>query len=160
MKKWRLCVEEKMKNEEMRRIERKETKKREKRVWERESRWGIADMTWQDKPVSPMSGMKLPYCHYNSVSITWKHLKYFFSFHNSSLKNKRIEWWKQKLETHSNTLLSHETHQFWVTGDGNRVMGDGNWKSKIASTQSKFDQWMVFWSFFILIYKIYYFDIQ
>ena len=125
-----LCVEEKMKNEEMRRIERKETKKREKRVWERESRWGIVDMTWQDKPVDPMSGMKLPYCHYNSISITWKHLKYFFSFHNSSLKNKRIEWWKQKLETHSNTLLSHETHQFWVTGDGNRVMGNGNWRSK------------------------------
>ena len=32
MKKWRLCVEEKIKNEEMRRIERKETKKREKRI--------------------------------------------------------------------------------------------------------------------------------
>ena len=32
MKKWRLYVKEKMKNEEMRRIERKITKKREKRV--------------------------------------------------------------------------------------------------------------------------------
>ena len=32
MKKWRLYVEEKMKNEEMRRIERKKTKKKEKRV--------------------------------------------------------------------------------------------------------------------------------
>ena len=26
-------------------------------------------------------------CHHNSVSITWKHLKYVFNFHNSSLKN-------------------------------------------------------------------------
>ena len=32
MKKWRLYLEEKMKNEEMRRIERKKTKKKEKRV--------------------------------------------------------------------------------------------------------------------------------
>ena len=31
-------------------------------------------------------------CHYNSVSISWKYLKYVFSFHNSSLKNQRIEW--------------------------------------------------------------------
>ena len=26
-------------------------------------------------------------CYHNSVSITWKHLKYVFNFHNSSLKN-------------------------------------------------------------------------
>ena len=53
------------------------------------------------------------------VLITWKHLKYVFSFHNSSLNNQRIEWWKQKLETHPNTLLSRGAHQFWVMGDGN-----------------------------------------
>ena len=29
-----------------------------------------------------------------------------------------------------NTLLNCGTHIFWVMGDGNRVMGDGNWKSK------------------------------
>ena len=29
-------------------------------------------------------------CHHNSVSITWKHLKYVFSFHNSSLKIKEL----------------------------------------------------------------------
>ena len=38
-----------------------------------------------------------------------------FSFQNSSLKNQRIEWWKQK----PNTLLSCGTHIFWVMGDGN-----------------------------------------
>ena len=116
-KKWR------MKNEEMRRIERKITKKREKRVWERKSRWVIAGMTRQDKPVGSVSVMKLPYCHYNSISITWKHLKCVFSFHNLSLKNQRIEWWKQKLKTSPNKPFSHGTHIFWV-------MGDRNWKSK------------------------------
>ena len=29
-----------------------------------------------------------------------------------------------------NTLLSRGTHIFWVIGDGNKVMGDGNPKSK------------------------------
>ena len=45
MKKWSLYVEEKIQNEEMRRVERKKTKKREKRVWERESRSVQAGMT-------------------------------------------------------------------------------------------------------------------
>ena len=82
-----LYVEEKMENEEMRRIERKKTKKKDKRVWERESHWVQAGMTWQDKFVGRISGMKFPYYHYNSVSITWKYLKCVFSFHNLSLKN-------------------------------------------------------------------------
>ena len=34
----------------------------------------------------------LPKCYYNYVSITQKHLKVVFSFHNLSLKNQRIEW--------------------------------------------------------------------
>ena len=33
----------------------------------------------------------LPKCHHNSVDITQKHLKVVFSFHNSSLKNQKIE---------------------------------------------------------------------
>ena len=78
----------------------------------------------------PQICVYLPKCHHNYVSITQKHLKVIFSFHNSSLKNQIIEWWKQKLKTHPNTLFNHGTHQFWVMGDGNRVIGDGNWKSK------------------------------
>ena len=69
-------------------------------------------------------------CHHNSVSITWKHLKCVFSFHNSSLKNQRIEWWKQNLKTNPNKLFLHGSHHFWVMGDGNRVIGDGNTKTK------------------------------
>ena len=34
----------------------------------------------------------LPKFHGNSISITQKHLKCFFNFHNSSLKNQRIKW--------------------------------------------------------------------
>ena len=64
----------------------------------------------------------LPKCHYNSVSITQIHLKVVFSFHNSSFKNQRIKWWKQKLKTNPN---SRGTHQFWVICDENRVIGDG-----------------------------------
>ena len=56
--------------------------------------------------------------------ITWKYLKCVFSFYNLSLKNQRIEWWKQKLKTHPNKLLKHGTHQFWVMDDGNKVMSD------------------------------------
>ena len=69
-------------------------------------------------------------CHHNSVSITWKHLKCVFSFHNSSLENQRIEWWKQNLKTNPNKLFLHGSHHFWVMGDGNRVIGDGNTKTK------------------------------
>ena len=29
-----------------------------------------------------------------------------------------------------NTLLNCGTHIFWVMGDGNKVMDNGNWKSK------------------------------
>ena len=60
----------------------------------------------------------------------WKHLKCILSFYNSSLKNQRIKWWKQNLKTMSNRLLNHETHIFWVMCDENRVMSDGNTKTK------------------------------
>ena len=43
-------------------------------------------------PWVPPMCVYLPKCHGNSVLITWKYLKYVFSFHNSSLKNQRIEW--------------------------------------------------------------------
>ena len=55
-------------------------------------------------------------CHYNSVSIIWEHLKCVFNFHNSSLKNQRIEWWKQNLKTNPNKLSLLESHHFWVMG--------------------------------------------
>ena len=73
--------------------------------------------------VGPLMCVYLPKCHHNYVFITWRHLKCVFSFHNSSLKNQRIEWWKQKLKTSPNKPFRHGTHIFWVTGDG-------NWKSK------------------------------
>ena len=60
----------------------------------------------------------------------WKHLKCVFSFHNLSLKNQRIKWWKQKLKTMPNRFLSRGTHIFWVIGDGNKVISYGNNKSK------------------------------
>ena len=39
----------------------------------------------------PQIYVYLPKCHHNSVSITQKHLKVVFSFHNLSLKNQKIE---------------------------------------------------------------------
>ena len=55
-------------------------------------------------------------CHHNSVSIVWKHLKCVFSFHNSSLKNQRIEWWKQNLKTNPNKLflLDPTIFELWM----------------------------------------------
>ena len=47
----------------------------------------------------PSGWVKLQKCHITQFSIAWKHLKCLFSFHNSSIKNQRIEWWKQKLKT-------------------------------------------------------------
>ena len=38
-------------------------------------------------------------CHRKQSYGNWKHLKCVFSFHNSSLKNQRIEWSKQKLKS-------------------------------------------------------------
>ena len=78
----------------------------------------------------PQICVYLPNFHHNSVSITQKHLKVVFSFHNSSLKNQIIEWWKQKLKTNPNKPNSHGTQQFGDMGDENRVMDDGNTKSK------------------------------
>ena len=71
--------------------------------------------------------------HGNSVSITWKHQKCIFSFAKSSLKNQRIKWWKQKLKTNPNILFSHRTHQFWVMGDENGVMGNRKQQIQTAS---------------------------
>ena len=75
----------------------------------------------------------LPKCHGNSVSITWKHPKCVFSLVKSSLKNQRIEWWKQKLKTNPNILFSHGIHQFWVMGDENGVMGNRKQQIQTAS---------------------------
>ena len=69
--------------------------------------------------VGPSMCVYLQDCHHNSVSITWKHLKCVFSFHNSSLKNQRIKWWKRNLKTNLNKLSLRGSHHFWVMGDGN-----------------------------------------
>jgi len=83
-------------------------------------------------PWVPAVCVYLPKCQGNSVSITQKHLKCVFSFLNSSLKNQRIEWWKQKLKTNPNKPNNCESHQFWVMGDGNRVMSDGKQQIQTA----------------------------
>ena len=82
--------------------------------------------TWLLWPWVPTVCVYLPKGHGNSVSITQKHLKCVFSFHNSSLKNHRIEWWKQNLKTNPNKLSLSGSHHFWVMSNENRVMGDGN----------------------------------
>ena len=73
----------------------------------------------------PQICVYLPKRHHNFVSITQKHLKFVLSFHDSSLKNQRIEWRKQKLKINPNKLNNRGTHQFWVMSDENRLMGDG-----------------------------------
>ena len=92
--------------------------------------------SWQGKDrtqkMRPTIWIYLQKCHHHSVFITLKHLKCVFSFHYSSLKNQRIKWWKQKLKMNPNKLFSHGTHQFWIMGDGNRVMGDGKQQIKTA----------------------------
>ena len=65
--------------------------------------------------MGPVCTEELRNCHWKLSFGNWKHLKYDFSFHNSSLKNQRIEWWKQK----RNRLLSSGSHHFWVMDDGN-----------------------------------------
>ena len=66
--------------------------------------------------VGPSMCVYLQDCHHNFVSITWKHLKCVFSFHNSSLKNQRIEWWKQNLKTNPNklSLCGPTIFELWV----------------------------------------------
>ena len=87
----------------MRRIDRKKTKMKEKRVWERESRWlQVATMTWQDKAVGPISWMKLPYCHWVSVFEFWKHQKPVFIFHHPHPFFWVFESWKQWSKTKLN----------------------------------------------------------
>ena len=106
--------------------ERKEGKKKKKEKRRRRRRPDLTTyMLWV-----PQICVYLPNFHHNSVSITQKHLKVVFSFYNSSLKNQRIEWWKQKLKTNPNKPNSRGTQQFWDMGDKNRVMDDGNTKSK------------------------------
>ena len=108
------------KKEKWRRKEKKKLKKEKKRE------------EWSQKLqlVGPSMCVYLQDCHHNSVFITWKHLNSVFSFHNSLLKNQRIEWWKQNLKTNPNKLSLCGSHHFWVMGDGNKVMGDGNTKTK------------------------------
>ena len=38
------------------------------------------------------------------------------------------------MKTNPNMLSLHGSHYFWVMGDGNRVMGDGNIKTKHLQT--------------------------
>ena len=75
-------------------------------------------MTWQDKSVGHISGMKLSYYHYNSVSITWKHLKCVgvFSFHNYHSKIRELsdgnKNWKQIQTTSS--AVGPTSFELWV----------------------------------------------
>ena len=61
--------------------------------------------TNQTEPKIPFSG--------NAFTRTKRSLKCVFGFHNSSLKNQIIEWWKQKLET--KLLKSKQTFESWVS---------------------------------------------
>ena len=117
-RRWELCVW------------RGKKKKMTEREGESTCSWSQIDET-RHKWV-PSGWVKLQKCHITQFSITWKHLKYVFSFYNSSLKNQRIEWCKQKLKTNPNKPFSHGTHQFWAMGNENRVMGDG--KQQIQTT--------------------------
>ena len=60
--------------------------------------------------------------HWKQSYENWKHLKCVFNFHNSSLKNQRIEWWKQKPET-----KSKRTSQPWVPS----FLSNELWKQQI-----------------------------
>ena len=67
----------------------KKKKKKEKRWfegWDRTQKMGATMSIYLQK------------CHWKQSYGNWKQLKCVFNFHNSSLKNQRIEWWKQKLE--------------------------------------------------------------
>ena len=57
------------------------------------------------------------------------YFKCVFSFYNSSLKNQRIEWWKQKLET-----KSKRTSQSWVPP----FLSQELWKQQIQTTPKLF----------------------
>ena len=93
--------------------------KRRKKSEKKKGKKKIGEWSQKLRLVSPSLCVYLQKCHHNSVSIPWKHLKCVFNFHNSSLKNQIIEWWKQKLKTSPNKPFSHGTHIFWVMGDGN-----------------------------------------
>ena len=102
-------------------------KGKKKKKWRRRRRRIRSDPAWKEKKKKkkkkkkktkpdlttlwlwvPQICVYLPKCHYNSISITQIYLKVVFSVHNSSLKNQRIEWWKQKLKK-----KSKQTKQPW-----------------------------------------------
>ena len=80
----------------------------------------------------PQMCVYLPKCHHNSVSMTQKYPKVVFNFVNLSLKNQKIEWWKQNLKTQSNRLPLHGTHQFWDMSDKNKMISDENLQIQTA----------------------------
>ena len=116
-----------LKNRERRETYRKKSgeEKKKKRKEKKRGEW-----SQKLRLVGPSMCVYLQDCYHNSVSITWKHIKCAFSFNNSSLKNQKIEWWKQNLKTNPNKLSLCGSHYFWVIGDGNRVMGNKNTKTK------------------------------
>ena len=100
----------------------KKKKKEDNACWREQKVWPDLTTLWL---WVPQICVYLPKCRHNFVSITQIHLNVVFNFHNSSLKNQRIEWWKQKLKTNPNKPNSHGAHQFWVISDENRMMGNG-----------------------------------
>ena len=59
----------------------------------------------------------------------WKQLKCVFNFHNSPLKNQRIEWWKQSVGGAKRTSR-YGPHHFLVMSYENRELSYGNRSSK------------------------------
>ena len=102
---------------------------RERQKKKKKRRWRVLERV-KGLTVGPSICVYLQKCHHNFVSITWKNLKCVFNFHNSSLKNKIIKWWKQNLKTNPNKLSLHRSHHFWVMSDGNKVMSNENTKTK------------------------------
>ena len=97
-------------------------------------------LCWREQkvwPWDPCMCVYLPKYHENSVLITWKHLKYVSSFHNSSLKDQRIEQWKQKLKTHPNKLFNYGTHQFWVMNNENKLFSCGTHQFWVMNNKNR-----------------------
>ena len=66
--------------------------------------------------------MYLQKCHYNSIYITWKYLKYVFSFHNSLFKNQRIDGNKNWKHTQTNHLVMGPTYfELWAMETENPI---------------------------------------
>ena len=115
----------------------KKKKKEDNACWREQKVWPDLTTLWL---WVPQICVYLPKCRHNFVFITQIHLNVVFNFHNSSLKNQRIEWWKQKLKTNPNKPNSHGAHQFWVISDETEWWVMENTKSK----QPLSFQWKIF----------------